>query len=71
MNSKEAERYEFPLFYCCYLLRSQAPRYTKHTYVGSTPNPIRRLRQHNGEISAGAWKTNKKRPCRISGMEYG
>eukprot|EP00929_Paragymnodinium_shiwhaense_P000684 TRINITY_DN100917_c0_g1_i1.p1 TRINITY_DN100917_c0_g1~~TRINITY_DN100917_c0_g1_i1.p1 ORF type:complete len:386 (+),score=101.05 TRINITY_DN100917_c0_g1_i1:55-1212(+) len=50
-------------FYCCYLLESEKLRY--RTYIGFTMEPRRRLRQHNGEISAGAWKTRKWRPWRM------
>ena len=59
----------FPPFYACYLLKSlQLPR---ATYIGSTPNPPRRLRQHNGEISAGAWKTHIGRPWEMVMVVYG
>jgi predicted GIY-YIG superfamily endonuclease len=61
----------FPSFYACYLLKSlKTPRATA-TYIGSTPNPPRRLRQHNGEISAGASKTRNGRPWDMVMIVYG
>jgi len=52
-------------FYACYLLLSKHPSIkTTKTYIGSTPDPVRRLRQHNGEIIGGAKKTSKSRPCK-------
>ncbi|KAL7113839.1 hypothetical protein ACP275_04G083800 [Erythranthe tilingii] len=49
-------------FFACYLLTSVCPRFKGHTYIGFTVNPRRRIRQHNGEIGSGAWRTKKKRP---------
>lgn len=44
----------------CYILRNRDPRYRNMTYNGSTNDPIRRLRQHNEEISGGAKATHGK-----------
>jgi predicted GIY-YIG superfamily endonuclease len=43
----------------CYILRNRNPHYAHLTYNGSTNNPVRRLRQHNQEISGGAVYTKK------------
>lgn len=67
----QSSSHKFPLFYACYLLKSiQTPK-SQATYIGSTPNPPRRIRQHNGEISQGAWKTKHKRPWVMQMIVYG
>ncbi|KAF8198002.1 hypothetical protein BJ912DRAFT_1039597 [Pholiota molesta] len=61
----------FPSFYACYLLKSiQTPQATA-VYIGSTPSPPRRIRQHNGEISQGARKTQRKRPWVMQMIVHG
>ena len=55
--------------YFCYLLKSAS---SSASYIGFTTNPRQRLRQHNGELTNGAWKTHRHRPwehiCVISGF---
>ncbi|KAL0072788.1 Slx4p interacting protein [Marasmius tenuissimus] len=79
----------FPLFYACYLLKSVKTSTSKATYIGSTPDPPRRIRkvppppkplshnshsdyrQHNGELTQGAFKTRNKRPWVMQLIVYG
>ncbi|KAG0125321.1 hypothetical protein HOY82DRAFT_493047 [Tuber indicum] len=66
------EPLEMPVFYCVYLLRSTVR--PKSFYIGSTPDPRRRLAQHNGETKGGAERTSREnlRPwemtCVVSGF---
>ncbi|KAF8170262.1 hypothetical protein K438DRAFT_218307 [Mycena galopus ATCC 62051] len=63
--------HSFPSFYSCYLLKSiQTPTSTA-TYIGSTPNPPKRIRQHNGELTQGARKTRLRRPWVMQMIVYG
>jgi predicted GIY-YIG superfamily endonuclease len=54
--------------WCCYCLRSESGS----TYVGSTVDLDRRLRQHNGEITGGAKATARgygwQRICYVLGF---
>ncbi|UNI18528.1 Slx4p interacting protein [Purpureocillium takamizusanense] len=46
-----------PALYTVYVLRSTV----RHAslYIGSTPNPPRRLKQHNGDVKGGAARTSR------------
>ena len=59
--------------YGCYLLQSmnaEAPE--GKSYIGFTVDPVRRLRQHNGEVSrGGASRTKKWRPWKMVCMVHG
>jgi structure-specific endonuclease subunit SLX1 len=46
----------------CYILQSTI---SNRTYNGSTNDPVRRLRQHNGELVGGAKATHVDRPYEI------
>ncbi|KAL5720842.1 hypothetical protein ACHQM5_013472 [Ranunculus cassubicifolius] len=58
-------------FFACYLLCSVCPRFKGHTYIGFTVNPRRRIRQHNGQIKAGARTTKPMRPWEMILCIYG
>lgn len=50
-------------FFGCYLLESLKQK--QKTYIGFTCDPRRRIRQHNGELTMGAWKTKRWRPWKM------
>ncbi|KAH7337612.1 hypothetical protein B0J17DRAFT_432336, partial [Rhizoctonia solani] len=66
-----ADQHTIPLFYACYLLRSVKTKSSRSTYVGSTPDPPRRIRQHNGELTQGAYKTRRGRPWVMTMIVHG
>lgn len=49
------ENRPIPALYCCYLLRFKQS--ATQVYIGSTPNPRRRLAQHLGHTKGGARRT--------------
>lgn len=57
-------------FFACYLLRSRP--HPSRSYVGFTVDPARRIRQHNGDVSAGgAHRTTKNRPWDMLALVHG
>lgn len=65
------ESHAVPSFYACYLMRSYATSSSSRTYIGSTPDPIRRKKQHNGILTQGAHKTERGRPWETQFIIYG
>jgi len=59
-----------PAFYACYLLKSRKTERATGTYIGSTPDPPRRIRQHNGEIVGGAKQTRNGRPWEMVRLNF-
>ena len=58
-----------PSTYYVYVIQSEAPRFDKKGarrpgffYVGCTTDPVRRIREHNGEIKGGGRYTSMHRP---------
>lgn len=62
---------QLPSFYCAYLLRSTVR--PSSTYIGSTPDPRRRINQHNGITLGGARRTKKNdlRPWEMTVIVHG
>ncbi|WFD29668.1 Slx4p interacting protein [Malassezia sp. CBS 17886] len=58
-----------PPLYVCYFLRSLAK--PNVTYIGSTNDPERRLRQHNGLVKNGARATRWARPWTMEAVVCG
>ena len=58
-------------FFGVYLLASRHPSHPRSAYIGFTVNPPRRIRQHNGEVKGGAWRTHKKRPWEMLLVVHG
>lgn len=57
--------------FSCYLLRSSSVKGPGRTYIGFTVSPLRRLRQHNGEIKGGARKTSRWKPWELVLVVHG
>ncbi|RYO78077.1 hypothetical protein DL762_008531 [Monosporascus cannonballus] len=62
---------QIPPLYTVYILRSTVRH--RSLYIGSTPHPPRRLKQHNGEAKGGAARTSRSRlrPWEMVGIVSG
>lgn len=58
----------------CYILKSNNPLHNNKTYIGSTNNIKRRIKQHNGILVGGAKATKIMRPneiiCVLTGFPH-
>lgn len=66
-NQDENNKIEPPWFF--YIIKNR-----QFTYAGVSPDPVQRLRKHNGEICGGAKYTTSKGPgwkhvCIVSGFQ--
>ena len=69
--SSSVDSHAIPPFYACYLMRSYATASSSRTYIGSTPDPVRRKKQHNGVLTQGAHKTKRGRPWETQMIVWG
>jgi predicted GIY-YIG superfamily endonuclease len=58
--SQQPKKAALKAYFFCYLLRSLKPGHPNSTYIGFTVHPKRRIRQHNGEIKAGAYRVSEQ-----------
>ncbi|BGP10950.1 Slx4p interacting protein [Rhodotorula toruloides] len=63
--------HSIPPFYACYLLKSYNVKRPHMTYIGSTPDPPRRFKQHMGDRIGGAIKTRFGRPWEMEAIVHG
>ncbi|KAJ7209601.1 hypothetical protein GGX14DRAFT_364387 [Mycena pura] len=69
--------HSFPAFYACYLLKSIQTPTSVATYIGSTPNPPKRIRwvatsaRSDHSYTLCAWKTRLRRPWIMQMIVYG
>jgi predicted GIY-YIG superfamily endonuclease len=71
-KANSVENPTMPPLYVCYILRSKAKgAFSNRSYIGSTPDPPRRFRQHNGAMKGGAWRTSLNGPWEMEAFVYG